>query len=179
MGNGYTFELETLIFVLLSICACDEVGVSSKDVSVYGDDIIIPVEAYDVLKEVLETCGFTINEDKSYHEGPFRESCGEDYFRGINVRPFLVRENFHHLAAFSGWLITSAGIALCVMLLWVVMLVSNVLGKVYTSLSQASIAFAFPMVSATVDSSQSGTNPLPQLPPVLLDRTGVRGERNH
>jgi len=92
MGNGYTFELETLIFVLLSICACDEVGVSSKDVSVYGDDIIIPVEAYDVLKEVLETCGFTINEDKSYHEGPFRESCGEDYFRGINVRPFFVRE---------------------------------------------------------------------------------------
>lgn len=92
MGNGYTFELETLIFMLLAVCSCDEVGVSSKDVSVYGDDIIIPIEAYDVLKESLETCGFTINEGKSFHAGPFRESCGEDYFRGTNVRPFFVRE---------------------------------------------------------------------------------------
>lgn len=99
MGNGYTFELETLIFVLIAICCCDEVGVSSRSVSVYGDDIVIPIEAYEVLNETLSVCGFTINQGKSFHTGLFRESCGKDYFGGINVRPFFVREKLSSVSS--------------------------------------------------------------------------------
>lgn len=99
MGNGYTFELETLIFVLLAISVCNELGLSTKDVSVYGDDIIVPVEAYDLLVETLETCGFTVNSKKSFSSGLFRESCGKDYFDGINVRPFFVREKLSSVVA--------------------------------------------------------------------------------
>lgn len=92
MGNGYTFELETLIFATVSLAVCEYLGLPTHEVSVYGDDIIVPGGAYDLLEEVLQVCGFEINRDKSFHDGPFRESCGQDYFAGTNVRPFFVRE---------------------------------------------------------------------------------------
>jgi len=40
MGNGYTFELETLIFA--SLCHACGAGSSGVDFLVYGDDIIVP-----------------------------------------------------------------------------------------------------------------------------------------
>jgi len=83
MGNGFTFPLETLIFwALTSSCY------QGETVSVYGDDIICPSQGVDLVIEVLEQCGFSINKKKSYIQGPFRESCGADYFKGINIRPF-------------------------------------------------------------------------------------------
>ena len=92
MGNGFTFELETLIFWGLMLGVCTELDISSTEVLVYGDDIVIPVPAYGLAKEVLEWCGFSLNESKSFHEGPFRESCGKDYYDGIEVRPFFQKE---------------------------------------------------------------------------------------
>lgn len=80
MGNGYTFELESLIFWAL----CSSI---TDDVSVYGDDIIIPTQFYDTALEVLSLCGFSPNRDKSFKEGYFRESCGTDAFNGENVTP--------------------------------------------------------------------------------------------
>lgn len=88
MGNGYTFELESLLFG--SICMAI-VGHPSKW-CVYGDDIIVPIEHYDILAECLEWCGFIINKSKSFSSGPFRESCGEDFFLGDRVRPFFLKE---------------------------------------------------------------------------------------
>jgi len=94
MGNAYTFELETLIFYALA-CAClEENGIPYRtglDVSVYGDDVIIPARAYDLFLEVTVACGFTINEAKSFKDGIFYESCGHDYFNGTLVRPFLLK----------------------------------------------------------------------------------------
>jgi hypothetical protein len=88
MGNGFTFALESLIFyALASACAEETVGTSQWGVSVYGDDIIVPVQAYSLLVEVLTACGFIVNEKKSFSSGPFRESCGKDYFSGTLVRP--------------------------------------------------------------------------------------------
>lgn len=92
MGNGYTFELETLVFYVLSLSVCEYLDLPVDNVSVYGDDIIVPTEAYELLTEVLSLCGFSVNEKKSFSAGPFRESCGKDYFRGFNVRPFLLKE---------------------------------------------------------------------------------------
>lgn len=89
MGNGYTFELETLIFASLAhACGC-EIGVDSF---VYGDDIIVPSDrAADVLA-VLSYCGLTPNSSKTFTTGAFRESCGGDFFLGHDVRPFYIKE---------------------------------------------------------------------------------------
>lgn len=91
MGNAYTFELESLIFYSLALSVCQYLKIDQSNVSVYGDDIIIPVEAYDLLKDVLEYCGFSLNEKKSFKLGPFRESCGVDYLNGIDIRPFYLK----------------------------------------------------------------------------------------
>jgi hypothetical protein len=110
MGNGYTFELESLIFWALSYGCCRALDLDLSEVSVFGDDIIVPTAAYDLLKECLEWYGFEVNTEKSYHEGPFRESCGADWFRGCDVRPFYLRKlisdqvlySFHNWAMRNG-----------------------------------------------------------------------------
>jgi hypothetical protein len=92
MGNGYTFELESMIFYALAFGVCRDLGLPTQSISVYGDDIIVPVEAYTRLRRVLEFCGFTVNNQKSFYSGPFRESCGKDYLSGIDVRPIYVKD---------------------------------------------------------------------------------------
>jgi len=88
MGNGYTFPLETLIFWALASSCCSE----EDDVSVYGDDIIVPSDRFSDVVEVLRYAGFNVNPKKSFASGPFRESCGHDYFEGIDVRPYYQKE---------------------------------------------------------------------------------------
>lgn len=83
MGNGFTFELETVIFYALAR-AC---GGSKACTHVFGDDIITESEVVPLLREVLDFCGFVVNEEKSFSSGSFRESCGHDYFDGVFVRP--------------------------------------------------------------------------------------------
>lgn len=99
MGNGYTFELETLMFLTISLSVCQHLELPRNNVSVYGDDIIVPTDAYDVLVEVLEIAGFSTNIEKTFRDGPFRESCGKDYFNGVNVRPFFAREKLTSIPA--------------------------------------------------------------------------------
>jgi len=93
MGNGYTFELESLVFYALAWACTSFLHEDVDAVSVYGDDIILPVGSYDLLVEVFDFCGFRINEDKSYHsigDYRFRESCGKHYLNGVDVTPFYV-----------------------------------------------------------------------------------------
>lgn len=89
MGNGYTFPLESALFYTLARAIVDDICPNGQ-VSVYGDDIIVPTEAYPVLKRVLGEIGFATNETKTFTQGPFRESCGKDFWYGINVRPFYL-----------------------------------------------------------------------------------------
>ena len=88
MGNGYTFELETALFYALARAVC---GNGAK-VSVYGDDIIVPVEYADSLEKLFRFCGFETNTDKTFTIGPFRESCGGHFFDGKDVTPFYVEQ---------------------------------------------------------------------------------------
>ena len=92
MGNGYTFELESLIFWGLSAAVVEALGVADKRIGVYGDDIIVHNSAAERLLDVLKYCGFTPNKDKTFVSGPFRESCGKHYFHGADVTPFYVKE---------------------------------------------------------------------------------------
>lgn len=93
MGNGFTFELETLLFASLCFAAgCGECGV---DYSVFGDDIIVPTgRAVDVVA-LLKFCGFSENKKKTFLSGKFRESCGGDFFDGRPVRPYFLKEIPH------------------------------------------------------------------------------------
>lgn len=91
MGNGYTFELETLIFSACCLVARRE-NSSKGPWSVFGDDICIPTDSVETVEELLALLGFELNAEKSFKTGPFRESCGEDFFLGVNVRPFFFRE---------------------------------------------------------------------------------------
>lgn len=95
MGNGFTFPLETLIFWAISRAASP-----SGEVSVYGDDIICPTEFTPSVIRMLSLCGFTVNSEKSFVHGPFRESCGGDYYLGISVRPFYQKHLVSGLSLF-------------------------------------------------------------------------------
>lgn len=91
MGNGFTFELESLIFWALSAAVLDLLGTSDKRLGIYGDDIVIHNSAAPLLIKVLARCGFVTNTDKTFVSGPFRESCGKHYFYGVDVTPFYVK----------------------------------------------------------------------------------------
>ena len=109
MGNGYTFELETLVFLSLcySVAWLHGLGdypdsfagesaeslIRNGHISVYGDDVVVPSFMAEDTMAVLKAFGFTVNLKKSYFKGEFRESCGGDYFRGIDVKtPKLEKE---------------------------------------------------------------------------------------
>lgn len=87
MGNGFTFPLESLIFFSAALVCCESLRVSTKEVSVYGDDVIIPSTAFSLFSSFCSFLGFTINPAKSFSSGSFRESCGEHYFRGVSCKP--------------------------------------------------------------------------------------------
>lgn len=87
MGNGYTFELESLIFWALSAAVHEYSGFPERDVGVFGDDIIVHSECAQMLIDVLNVCGFAVNAEKSFTSGPFYESCGKHYFEGTDVTP--------------------------------------------------------------------------------------------
>lgn len=91
MGNGFTFELETAIFAAI-ILSCDPTQIPGKDFWVYGDDLIVRPELYTTVKNRLTILGFTENSKKSFKNGPFRESCGGDFFNGSSVRAHFLKE---------------------------------------------------------------------------------------
>jgi hypothetical protein len=91
MGNGYTFELETLIFYSLA-WACAQLDDPEGTTLVYGDDIVTTPKAYPRLLEVLSWCGFSVNTEKTHAVGYFRESCGGHYWGGLDVTPIYQKE---------------------------------------------------------------------------------------
>lgn len=103
MGNGYTFELETILFaaIVSSVLESTELGSGrlGEDLFVFGDDIICPDRAVRAVTAALNFCGFTVNSEKSFSGSiPFRESCGGDYFDGRAVRPFFLKDEPLELA---------------------------------------------------------------------------------
>jgi hypothetical protein len=94
MGNGFTFALESAIFAAISYGVQMEVDgeYSADDSAIYGDDIIVKTTLVDKMVYALNSCGFSLNREKSFTSGPFRESCGADWFHGQHIRPVLLSE---------------------------------------------------------------------------------------
>lgn len=95
MGNGFTFELETLIFASITLAAVrlwGDARFSRYSVCCYGDDICVPKEYYHLVAQSLTVIGHSPNLQKSYADGPFRESCGGDFFNGWDVTPLKIKE---------------------------------------------------------------------------------------
>lgn len=94
MGIGYTFPLQTLVF--LSLLKAILFVIHGKrmraTISVYGDDLIYIKSMHSTVVHVFEELGFVINVDKTFATGRFRESCGGDYYHGVDVRPFCPKD---------------------------------------------------------------------------------------
>jgi hypothetical protein len=98
MGNAITFSVETTIFVALAAIAITltEPKMSFKRavklINVYGDDIILPNRYYDTFANVCRMFGLTLNAEKSFTNGLYRESCGFEAISDIGcTEPTLVK----------------------------------------------------------------------------------------
>lgn len=92
MGNAYTFELESLLFYSVAFACTVALDLDASEVTSFGDDILLPVEAVPLLYETLAYLGHKPNEEKSFSSGRFRESCGGDFVDGIDIRPYYQKD---------------------------------------------------------------------------------------
>lgn len=94
MGNGYTFALESALFAALVYAAYKAHGekFERENFAVYGDDLIVLDTVKDTLIRLLTLCGFQLNVEKSFLNGPIRESCGADWYEGKLVRPIFLTD---------------------------------------------------------------------------------------
>jgi len=115
MGSALTFPVQSIVFAILSIWALRLSEGRQDDwrnwradfdrVRVYGDDIIVPIGAYGLTKSVLHACGLKVNTRKSFGGTSFRESCGMDAFRGVDVTPARYRKPYSGSASSTAALI--------------------------------------------------------------------------
>ena len=91
MGNGFTFELESMIFWAV-VSSVVDVLTPGGTVLIYGDDIICPAKAAEKVIECLAFLGFSVNKEKSFITGNFFESCGKHFFQGKEVTPIYQKE---------------------------------------------------------------------------------------
>ncbi len=102
-GSSLTFPVQSICYAILamwSVAITRRLGSfhaivkACSDVRVFGDDIIVPVDAYPVLAGLLKTCLLKVNSSKTHDSGFFRESCGMDAFMGHDVTPAYFREPY-------------------------------------------------------------------------------------
>lgn len=100
-GSAVTFPVQTIVFTYVALWACAltfnmrdfrNLGKLLPMVRVFGDDIIVPTDAYPVLVRLLTSLRLKVNESKSFAHGYFRESCGMDAYAGSDVTPAYLRQ---------------------------------------------------------------------------------------
>lgn len=72
MGNGFTFEVMTVMLYALA-------STYSVHARVYGDDVIIPNVVARDFSKACALVGFNVNNKKTFIDSLFRESCGAFY----------------------------------------------------------------------------------------------------
>jgi hypothetical protein len=95
MGSALCFPVQCIIYAALieyvSQKWCNTNRQAKPDYSVFGDDLVINRKITKEVIEGLTSLGFLVNENKSFTNGPFRESCGKDYYEGVDVSSVYYR----------------------------------------------------------------------------------------
>lgn len=101
MGNALTFPVQSICFAITCIAAIlDQKGIkpnywnvrrASRLIRVYGDDIIVDTRYAHQCVNWLQSVGLQVNVKKSFLRGNFKESCGVDAWRGVDVTPLYLR----------------------------------------------------------------------------------------
>nr|UJQ85106.1 MAG: hypothetical protein 3 [Leviviridae sp.] len=101
MGSALCFPIEAMVFFTIVVYAIlkfegkrpsrASIRNISDRVAVYGDDIIVPATTAQCVMDTLEAFGLRVNHNKSFSTGNFRESCGGDFYKGVDVTPAYVR----------------------------------------------------------------------------------------
>lgn len=97
-GTATTFPVQSIVFLCIALGASLEGHVNKatilglrNQVRVFGDDIVVPNSGYVRLLRAMELLQLSVNKDKSYVNGHFRESCGTDGYLGDDVTPVRPR----------------------------------------------------------------------------------------
>jgi len=86
MGSATCFPVLALtVWALLSVGAPD--AESREGLLVYGDDVVVRSGYAAHAIRILEAFGLKVNKHKSFSSGFFRESCGLDAYKGVEVTP--------------------------------------------------------------------------------------------
>lgn len=96
MGNGFTFEVMTVMLYAIA-------SVMSNECRVYGDDVIIPNEFASRFVSACELIDFRINKNKTFINSFFRESCGYFY---SDHHGYLTSFDFGQILSLSDVIIT-------------------------------------------------------------------------
>lgn len=101
MGSALCFPVEAVVFFVAIVTArlhnhslnptARNIEKMSRDVYVYGDDLMFPSDEASSICTYLEQVGFRVNRGKSFWDGKFRESCGVDAYDGQDVTPVYCR----------------------------------------------------------------------------------------
>lgn len=101
MGSACTFPVETIGFLAIVLAACltqrrrpvtvREIDRLKDEVTIFGDDLVVPNDCRELVCEALSLLDFKVNASKSYWSGYFRESCGVDAYRGVDITPVYWR----------------------------------------------------------------------------------------
>jgi hypothetical protein len=96
MGSAICFPVEAYIFWVLIVASLSrDLRVQPSKIGaliyVYGDDIVVPTYLAERCIQILETFALRVNSSKCCIRGPFRESCGMDAFKGVQVTPLRVK----------------------------------------------------------------------------------------
>jgi len=113
MGSSLCFPIESIVFMALGVGVLlhekthnqplvsrqhaasvyrDRMKKVAKRLFVYGDDIIARREDYPHLLQYYPKVGLMFNTDKCCTHGSFRESCGVDAYKGIDVTPLRLKK---------------------------------------------------------------------------------------
>jgi len=102
MGSALCFPIEAMVFLTTIFIGLERelsaprlerkvVKSFSKQVRVFGDDIICPRDYVLSVVDALSDFGHKVNISKSFWTGRFRESCGREYYDGHDVSIVKVR----------------------------------------------------------------------------------------
>jgi len=106
MGSALCFINECFVFASVAELAYRiHYGKASRGyqsgISIYGDDIVCPVELYESIVDILSSLGFIINTKKSYSSGGYYESCGVEYLYGALIE--TIKHPRAHLLQKEKW----------------------------------------------------------------------------